>query len=319
VLLWYIANPGNFLYFPVMTASAVHSIPQFALYGEITPSHRLEPVHIEDIHERSSRNGWLIKPHRHTHLFQLLVMQNGEMAVTLDEEHQQLRGRCLVVVPAGVVHGYRFSPDTQGRVLSIAVNLQVMDAENQLPRLLEGILSRPCVFKLERKSAFFRQLQQYLDLLGMELRARQQDQDIVLFALVKLLLVQLRRNIGQPQAASAESRATLSMVEKLKQLAELHYKEHLGIADYSSLLHVSVSTLNRACRAQLGCTAKKLLQDRLHVEARRRLIYTRETLDLIADSLGYQDAAYFSRVFKALEGAAPSEFRRLAQERAKLV
>ncbi len=303
----------------VMAIRTAVSIPQFALYGEITPSHRLESVHVEDIHERSSRNGWLIKPHCHTHLFQLLVMQSGEMAMTLDDEQQQLRGGWLVVVPPGVVHGYRFSPDIQGKVLSIAVNLQGMDVENQLTRLLDGVLSKPSVVKLDRKSVFFRHLLQHVEQLGLELRARQQDQGIVLLALVKLLLVMVRRNLGQQQTTASESLAVLGLVEKLKQLVELHYKEHWGIGDYALALHVSISTLNRACRDQLGCTAKKLLQDRLHVEARRRLIYTRETLDQIADSLGYQDAAYFSRVFKVLEGETPSEFRKLAQERARLV
>ena len=298
------------MYFLVMATRAVIPIPNFALYGETTPGHRLESVHIEDISERSSRNGWFIKPHCHTHLFQLLLVQSGEMAVTLDEVQQKLRGSTLVIVPAGVVHGYRFSPRIKGKVLSIAANMQGMDAENQLRSLLDGLLSKPAVVKIGRKSAFFRQLQQYFDMLGAELSSCQKDQGIALFALVKLLLVLLRRSIGEPLAAASEKRSGLSLVEKLRQQVEIHYKEHWDISDYSENLHVSLSTLNRACRDRLGCTAKQLVQDRLHIEAKRRLIYTRETLDQIADSLGYQDTAYFSRVFKALEGTAPGEFRR---------
>ena len=86
-----------------MARTGATSIPQFALYGETTPSNQLESVHVEDIHARSSRNGWLIKPHRHTHLFQILVMQSGQMTMTLDGEQRTVRGGWLVVVPTGVV------------------------------------------------------------------------------------------------------------------------------------------------------------------------------------------------------------------------
>lgn len=298
-----------------MPHTAASTIPQFALYGETTPSHQLESVHVEDIYERSSRNGWVIKPHRHSHLFQILVMQSGEMTMTLDDEQRTLKGGWLVVVPTGVVHGYRFRPDTQGMVLSIAVDMRHLETGNQLGRLFEGVLARATVLKLDRKSPFFVQLLQHLQLLRQELASPQEHQGIVLFSLVKLLLIALCRAIGHEHAVSDEGRTGLELIDKLRQLVEAHYKEHWDIADYAESLNVSVSTLNRACRDQLGCTAKKLLQDRLHVEAKRRLIYTRETLDRVADSLGYKDTAYFSRVFKSLEGKAPSEFRRTAQQR----
>ncbi|HTR01104.1 MAG TPA: helix-turn-helix domain-containing protein [Candidatus Acidoferrum sp.] len=290
--------------------AAAAPIPQYALYGDATPSHQVELVHIEDIHERSSRNGWVIKPHRHTHLFQVLVMQSGEMEVRLDAGQQRLRGSWLVTMPTGVVHGFRFRPDTQGSVLSIAVTMQGMDAENQIGRLLDGVLARPLVIKLGARAPLLRQLRHQLQALREELSARQEDQVLVLFAQVKLLLVALRRAAGERSRLRDDSGAGLALADKLKHLVEQRYKDHWGIADYAGALHVSVSTLNRACRDAIGCTAKKLLQDRLHVEAKRRLIYTRETLDQVADSLGYKDTAYFARVFKSLEGTAPNEFRK---------
>ena len=291
-------------------APAKPAIPQYALYGDATPSYQVELVHIEDIHARSSRNGWIIKPHRHTHLFQVLVMTSGEMEVQLDALHKRLRGAWVLTLPAGVVHGFHFRPDTQGVVLSIAVTMQGMDAENQIARLLEGMLGRPHLLKLG-SSPPLRQLRLQLQALAAELASPQEEQMLVLSSLVKLLLVSLRRAVGVQHRELEGVRVPRQLIDRFKLLLEEHYKHHWGIDAYADSLHVSVSTLNRACHDHFGCTAKKLLQDRLHVEAKRRLIYTQETLDQVADSLGYKDAAYFSRVFKTAEGKSPSEFRKV--------
>jgi AraC family transcriptional regulator, transcriptional activator of pobA len=289
-------------------------IPQFALYGEHTPSHALEFVHIEDIHERSSRNGWVIKPHRHAHLFQVLCMFSGAMQLRLDDSMQTLEGAWAIVLPTGTVHGFEFRPDTQGVVLSVAINLQGLDAENQIAGLLAGVLEQSCVLRLPRRSPQGQQLQHCLQLLKQELVHRQQEQALALFALVKLVLVTLRRLVVQAQQQQRPPPPTTQLADRFRQLLEIHYKEHWSVAAYAEALHVSVSTLNRACGEALGQPAKKLMVARLHVEAKRRLTYTRETLDQIAYALGYQDAAYFSRVFKAQEHLTPTAFRQQANQ-----
>jgi AraC family transcriptional regulator, transcriptional activator of pobA len=293
---------------PKKTAEFIQ-IPQFALYGESTPSDLLEFVHIEDIHERSARNRWVIKPHRHTHLFQVLCMTSGAMQMRLDDNQHALEGAWAIVLPAGVVHGFEFRPDTKGVVLSLAVNLQGLDAENQMARLLDDVLASATILRLRRNTTEYRQLVQYLQLLKQELAHRQEQQALALFALVKLVLVNVRRLVLRERQQASSPKPGVQLTDKFRQLLEAHYKQHWQTSHYAEALHVSVSTLNRACTDTLGDSAKKLAQLRLHVESKRRLIYTRETLDQIAFDLGFQDAGYFSRVFKAQEAISPKQFR----------
>lgn len=285
------------------------AIPQFALYGETELRHSPEFVHLEDIHERSARNGWEIKPHRHAHLFQLLCMWSGEMSLQMDTQHAVCRGCWLLTMPTGVVHGFRFRPDTQGVVLSLAIPLLGLDAENQLAELLQSLQGAPLQLRLARNDAALRELRGYLERIRDELAAPRVDQALALYALVKLVLLTLRRLHHAAAPAAASQEAAPLLVQRYRQLLEQHYREHWKITDYAAALHVSVSTLNRACREALASSAKTLLQERLHVEAKRRLLYTRETLDQIAWALGYKDAAYFSRVFKEQEGMAPTSWR----------
>ena len=83
----------------------------------------------------------------------------------------------------------------------------------------------------------------------------------------------------------------------------------MTIDEYAEKLFVSVSTLSRICRQQLSQTPKRLVHQRLISEARRRLVYTQQTLDEIALTLGFKDTGYFCRFFKQMEGTTAGEFR----------
>lgn len=289
--------------------AAPPAIPQFALYGETAITHKPEFVHIECIYERSERNGWLITPHRHTHLFQILFMYNGAADVQLDTTNSHHKGCWLITMPPRAVHGFKFQPGTKGVVLSLAIGLLGLDAENEVGKLLEGLLAQPRIVKYQKQTSEYRELFQYLFLIRQELDNARDGQHVALFALVKMVLLSLRRRLQREHQDTVTQAGGAQLTSRFRELLERHYKQHWKIADYAAELHVSVSTLNRACNDTVGCTAKKLIQERLHIEAKRRLMYTRETLDQISYDLGYKDAPYFSRVFKQLEGASPKYFR----------
>ena len=57
-----------------------------------------------------------------------------------------------------------------------------------------------------------------------------------------------------------------------------------------------------------GRGAKGLIADRLLLEARRRLLYSDESVGRIAGALGFRDPSYFSRFFRAKTGRSPRQF-----------
>ena len=65
----------------------------------------------------------MIRPHRHRDLHQVLVTQRGRAEVRLDGRDEALRSPVAIVVPPGVVHSFRFHPDTAGLVISFAPTL----------------------------------------------------------------------------------------------------------------------------------------------------------------------------------------------------
>ena len=289
---------------------ASSTIPQFALYGETAISHKPEFAHIEDIRARSLRNGWVIKPHRHTHLSQILCVFSGAAEVRLDTNTSRHTGSWITTVPPGVVHGFKFRPGARGVVLSLAIGMPGLDAENRIGQLLEYTLSQARVFSLERDSRLFEDLSLYMERISKELVSPIDGQELALISLIKLVLLTLGRLLRKEHLADAVSAHGIQLASRYRALQEERYKEHWKISDYAKTLGVSVSTLNRACQEALGSTAKRLIQERLHIEAKRRLVYTQETLDQISRDLGFKDGAYFSRAFKLMEGTAPNSYRK---------
>ncbi len=95
-------------------------IPSFSLYGERSAAFaQTDALHIEKIQSRSRKYLWNIETHRHTLLSQLVLVTRGPATVHLDDRRYDFDGRAAVIIPAGTIHSFHFSPETQGHVLTV--------------------------------------------------------------------------------------------------------------------------------------------------------------------------------------------------------
>ena len=96
------------------------SIPVFKLYGEALGWPTPDLLHSESIAARSCLHHWEIEPHRHADLWQLLFLYKGQAEIELEGQVRCLREAAIQVVPALCVHGFRFSEDVDGYVVTLA-------------------------------------------------------------------------------------------------------------------------------------------------------------------------------------------------------
>jgi AraC family transcriptional activator of pobA len=125
------------------------------------------------------------------------------------------------------------------------------------------------------------------------------------------MLLLSRRHADRRQA-DLSGRIDFELFNRLRTSIEKHYKAHWSVARHAAALHLTEAQLNRLCLKLAGKTAFDLLQQRLMLEARRRLTYVPAGISQIAYELGFQDPAYFSRVFKRHTGMTPKTFREQA-------
>jgi AraC-like DNA-binding protein len=99
------------------------------------------------------------------------------------------------------------------------------------------------------------------------------------------------------------------LFRRFEALVEQQHLKHWSVSEYAEVLSVTPTHLNRVTRAATGDTASHLILNRIVQEARRNLVYTNLPVSKIAYALGFDDPAYFSRVYAAATGLSPRAFR----------
>lgn len=101
---------------------------------------------------------------------------------------------------------------------------------------------------------------------------------------------------------------------RIPELAKIYMHEHFGekvtIKDICKVLGCSKSALLTSFKSEYGTTLNSYLCQIRIDEAKRLLKTTNMTISAVAEATGFYDQSYFSKVFSAKLGMAPSEYRR---------
>lgn len=277
----------------------MNSIPVYALYGEQVATQ--DWLHWETIQARSRLHGYKISPHRHEQFFQVLHLTGGRAQVRIDDRVAELTREGVVAVPALSVHGFAFSDDVEGIVVTLMErDLRELGVELPGPMVLRGQ-------SLEVGEA--------LDRLIAEADRPGSGHEAAMRAHLTLLLVALQRarQDGRPEGEVAD-RALLH-ARAFRALVDQQFRTTRKIGDYAGMLGISQTHLNRVSREVLGASALEVIERRVALEARRMLLFSGLSIKEIGAELGYDDPAYFSRVLTRVLGMAPGVFRKGARGR----
>ncbi|MCX7257905.1 MAG: helix-turn-helix domain-containing protein [Polaromonas sp.] len=284
-------------------------IPSYALYGDQAQPGWKNAFDFEWIPQRSGPNNWEISPHLHESFIQILYLTHGAGEVLLDNAKWRVNAPCLLIVPAQTVHGFHFSGDVNGPVVTATQRPLESLAALVMPELLQTI-RKPAVMALGAEGQHDDALMPLFLALEREARAPAVGQFAAGMSLLTALLVQVAR-LGQTTAPAplALSLRKTAQIEKFRALVNAHFKKHLPMAFYASQLGVTPGQLSRLCREVLGTSSLALINARLIHEAQRDLVFTSSSIQQLADALGFADEAYFGRFFRKHTGLTPREFR----------
>ncbi|MEU0035564.1 AraC family transcriptional regulator [Streptomyces sp. NPDC006333] len=96
---------------------------------------------------------------------------------------------------------------------------------------------------------------------------------------------------------------------RFQQAVERGYARSHRVDDYARDLGYSVRTLTRATRDAAGCGAKRFIDNRVLLEAKRLLAHTDLSAGVIAERIGFPEATVFTKFFRKLAGETPTAFR----------
>jgi AraC family transcriptional activator of pobA len=282
----------------------------FRLYGETADWPTPDLMHWESIPERSRLHDWEIRPHRHGDLAQILYVRGGTAWLDIEGREHCVEEAAIQMIPALCVHGFRFSRDIDGHVLTIAAPL-VRQIESELGGAVAPTQKAnhfPVRDDRDRLDALFSDL-------ANEYRHPQTGRELVLKSLVVQLFVWIARHEHDDRYARDSAHDDgRRLLQSFYRLIELHLCEQPPVGRYAEWLNVSGTQLNSLCRRLAGDSALGLIHRRLLLEAKRNLIYTSLTIQQISDLLGFSEPAYFARFFARLAGCPPKRFRELRMQ-----
>lgn len=285
-------------------------IPRYALYGDQVPEPAWrDSFDFEWIPQRSRPYNWEIQPHVHEAFIQILYLTQGEVEMVLNEARWRVAAPCLLLIPAQNVHGFRFTPDVDGPVVTAAQRPLESLAAVAMPALLQT-LRQPAVIELTDASRHAEALMPLFLAIERESRVHAIGQVAAGMSLLVALLVQVAR-IGSvlPVAPQVRVSRKHQQIERFRALVDRHFKERLPLAEYAGQLGITPGQLSRLCREVLGMSGLDVINARIVHEAQRDLVYTSSSIKQLADALGFVDEAYFGRFFRKQTGLTPREFR----------
>lgn len=131
--------------------------------------------------------------------------------------------------------------------------------------------------------------------------------DMIINHLLSELLLEVMKESWHPEDKKyAPKRAS---VLDVKNYLEQHYFERVSLDDLSSSFFIDKYYLAKIFKNQFGFSILSYIQNLRITKAKQLLRFSGKTIEQIGLEVGFENAAYFSRVFKHVEGVSPKQYR----------
>lgn len=96
---------------------------------------------------------------------------------------------------------------------------------------------------------------------------------------------------------------------QFKSLLFANYKSLKSPSEYAAKMNITPIYLNEAVKETTGLTVSECIRNEVVIRAKRLLFHTNLSVKEIALELGYEDWAYFTRMFSKASLLSPTQFR----------
>lgn len=148
-----------------------------------------------------------------------------------------------------------------------------------------------------------------INLMAKERKALDYHSYAILKHYLSAFLLQIEQDKIRNAANGQVSATYDARVVQLRRLLELHFRTEHQVTFYANAFSLTPKRLNEITKDCTGRTVTDLLHDRIILEAKRQLSFSRKSIKEICYELGFEDPAYFSRFFRNNTASSPQEFR----------
>jgi AraC-like DNA-binding protein len=244
----------------------------------------------------------------HTHNHYLFNIQEyGESHVVVDFKEYKQQGLKIVCILPGQTHFNIYQKNVKGWIFGIDTLFVTAEQKETLDLLLFS--ENAAVPDAE----LMNELNSCLNLLNKKIFEEQEISRQIAYSLATSA-TGIIAEIYKKQKLVPHNKKLTDIVRSFKLLLSAHFLEKKKPSQYADMLGITPQYFNRIVKRTTGFTAEYWIQHEVMLEAKRLLFHTSDSIKKIAFHLGYDDYAYFTRLFTKVCGITPIRFREIYHE-----
>lgn len=250
--------------------------------------------------------GWKEEPHSHNFL-ELVFVIDGRGTVDIGNVEYEICRGDILVYNAGLTHFEKSSVDDPLEVRFVAYDkLEITD-------LPPNWLLPPAYGFLFHSGDMYDVFRGYFETLIREFEGRERFYVEIAQNVSRTLLMYLFRLINQTENAAGLLASSRTMETALRYIDE-NYMREISLEELAQVCRTNKYYLSHMFSRNQGVSVGRYILCR-RIDAAKKLLEQDDMLvSDVAGAVGFDDANYFSRVFKKETGQTPREFRRSQQQ-----
>lgn len=134
--------------------------------------------------------------------------------------------------------------------------------------------------------------------------------DMKIFEQLTSLLTLLMADSWTPYPIDIKNPAGKRSLQDVKEYLDSHFHEKIMLDELATNFYINKYYLTRIFKEQFGISISHYLLQQRITHAKQLLRFTDYSIEQIGQLCGIEDANYFARAFKKVEGISPGEFRK---------
>ncbi len=248
-----------------------------------------------------------INEHSHD-FFEISIILSGSVSYTIADESLDLKAKDILLLNPKVIHSEHQKKGTESHQLHIGLtNLALIDCDRDVIPVTHPLLQPEEELKKDFSDAIQR------------IFTEEAEDDFDSSAMIKaevmhLILLILRhinkKNKTRPFFLSETQKKHQKIVTETIAYFEKYHTQDISLNDLSNQLYISPTYLSKIFKEITGQTPiSYLIQIRID-KAIELLKTKRYSIKKVAELVGYEDAYYFSSLFKKYVGISPKKFKK---------
>lgn len=233
------------------------------------------------------------------------MVESGMCCVSIDFKDCHLSGGDIICTQPNQVHHIIDAGDVKAFLLFI----DGVFINTSMKQILAEYALSPVPFKIN--DIQHSELNQLFSMILHRIDNKENDESKHVLqnlscAVVGIITDTIRTIIRQQPKSRRHIEITLAFRELISKEKQINR----NISHYAESLHISPVYLNEVVKGITGVSVSRYIQNELVLRAKRMLVYTSLNIREIADHLGVDDYAYFTRLFTKSAGLNPTSYRK---------